>query len=276
VQQVALALTGWTYVGSGTNNWENFSGPMVPRDVNHDLRAKAFLGCSLPAGQTAQQDLNATLDCIFAHPNVGPFIGLRLIRQLVKSNPSPAYVRGSAVFNNNGSGTRGDLKAVVRAMLTDPRPATTAPPPTAAACATRSSTSSSPWCGAGRQHPGHQPVGLGASAAPGRAVLSPPSVFGFYSPLFRCPQHRWRARVPDLHAHRGRAARQPDVADPDPEPRRRRRNMDLTPLRRRGRQHRPRWWTRWTRRCCTAACRRGCAAEHDPGRRTRAPTPARG
>jgi uncharacterized protein (DUF1800 family) len=92
VQQVALALTGWTYVGSGTNNWENFSGPMVPRDVNHDLRAKAFLGCSLPAGQTAQQDLNATLDCIFRHPNVGPFIGLRLIRQLVKSNPSPAYV----------------------------------------------------------------------------------------------------------------------------------------------------------------------------------------
>ena len=187
VQQLALALTGWTYAGSGDNNWENFSGPMVPRDINHDTRAKAFLGCVLPAGQTAQQELNAALDCVFKHPNVGPFVSLRLIRQLVKSNPSPAYVaRVATVFNNNGSGIRGDLRAVVRALLTDAE--------------ARDDTSSAD---AGRlRDPVQQVVALvralGGSISPtngmswelsrtGEAVLAPPSVFGFYSPLFRVP-----------------------------------------------------------------------------------------
>lgn len=187
VQQLALALTGWTYAGSGNNNWENFSGPMVPRDVNHDMRAKRFLGCSLPANQGAVADLNAALDCIFQHPNVGPFVATRLIRQLVKSNPSPAYVaRVSAVFNHNGSGVRGDLKAVVRAILTD-------------AEARDDSTSAS----GGRLRDPVQQVtalvrSLGGSISAshlmgwdldraGQAVLAPPSVFGFYSPLFRVP-----------------------------------------------------------------------------------------
>jgi hypothetical protein len=187
VQQVALAMTGWTYAGTGTNNWENFSGPMVPRDVNHDMRAKAFLGCSLPANQTTQQDMNAALDCIFAHPNVGPFISLRLIRSLVKSNPSPAYVqRISTVFNNNGSGVRGDLKAVVSAILKDPE----ARNDTADANSGRlkdpiyhvistvralggsiSATNQSAW----------------SFSRTGQTPMSPPSVFGFYSPLFRAP-----------------------------------------------------------------------------------------
>ena len=59
VQQSALAMTGWTYIGNGNNNWENFAGPMVPRDVNHDMRAKCFLGCNLPAGQGVRADLKA-------------------------------------------------------------------------------------------------------------------------------------------------------------------------------------------------------------------------
>lgn len=188
VQQVALAMTGWTYAGSGNNNWENFSGPMVPRDVNHDMRAKSLLGCSLPANQTTQQDMNAALDCIYAHPNVGPFISLRLIRSLVKSNPSPAYVqRVSAVFNNNGGGVRGDLKAVVRAILKDAEARNDTADLTSgrlkdpiyhivsmvrALGGSVSATNQSAW----------------SFSRTGQTPLSPPSVFSFYSPLFRAPQ----------------------------------------------------------------------------------------
>jgi uncharacterized protein (DUF1800 family) len=78
-------------------------------------------GGLLGPGGTARSDLTFALDNIFHHPNVGPFIGKQLIQRLVTSNPSPAYVgRVSAVFNNDGSGTRGNLKAVVKAILLDP------------------------------------------------------------------------------------------------------------------------------------------------------------
>jgi len=75
----------------------------------------------LPAGQTQAQDLQLGLDVIFNHPNVGPFIAQRLIQHLVTSNPSPGYIsRVAAVFANNGRGGRGDMKAVVQAILLDP------------------------------------------------------------------------------------------------------------------------------------------------------------
>ncbi len=75
---------------------------------------------TLPAGQTAQLDIENAIDNIFNHPNVGPFIGRQLIQRLVTSNPTPAYVgRVTAAFNNNGSNVRGDMKAVIRAILTD-------------------------------------------------------------------------------------------------------------------------------------------------------------
>jgi uncharacterized protein (DUF1800 family) len=74
----------------------------------------------LPAGQSGQQDINDAIDVVFNHSNVGPFIAIRLIQRLTTSNPSPAYVqRVAEMFNNNGSGVRGDLGAVVRAILTD-------------------------------------------------------------------------------------------------------------------------------------------------------------
>lgn len=73
------------------------------------------------SGVTAQQDLETALDNVFNHPNVGPFVGKQLIQRLVTSNPSPSYVgRVAAAFNNNGLGVRGDMKAVIRAILTDP------------------------------------------------------------------------------------------------------------------------------------------------------------
>jgi hypothetical protein len=76
---------------------------------------------TLRANQSAARDLNDGLDNIFLDPNVGPFIGRQLIQHLVTSNPSPDYVaRITRVFNDNGSGVRGDLKSVVKAILLDP------------------------------------------------------------------------------------------------------------------------------------------------------------
>jgi uncharacterized protein (DUF1800 family) len=77
-------------------------------------------GTVLPAGQTAEEDLSGALNNIFNHPNVGPFVCKQLIQHLVTSTPSPAYVaRVAAVFANNGSGVRGDMQAVIRAILED-------------------------------------------------------------------------------------------------------------------------------------------------------------
>ncbi len=91
-------------------------------DDFHSVGTKAiFDDVVIPAGQSGTDDVEQALDEIFNHPNVGPFIAIRLIQQLVKSNPSPAYIRRVAtVFNNNGKGTRGDLQAVVKAILLDP------------------------------------------------------------------------------------------------------------------------------------------------------------
>ena len=82
---------------------------------------KILTGKILPAGRPAGQDLKDTLDTLFNHPNVGPFIGKQLIQRFVTSNPSPGYVsRVAAKFADNGAGTRGDMKAVITAVLTDP------------------------------------------------------------------------------------------------------------------------------------------------------------
>jgi len=120
----AHVFTGWSYppAGSGFYANPNFAGPMLPYDSNHDKGAKLLLnGVTLAAGGNIQDDLNAGLQNIFNHPNVGPFISKQLIQKLVTSNPSSDYVtRVTTVFNDNGSGVRGDLKAVVSAILLDP------------------------------------------------------------------------------------------------------------------------------------------------------------
>jgi uncharacterized protein (DUF1800 family) len=129
VQAYARALTGWTYANatggvptSFPNGVPNFDQPMQPIEVSHEMSTKALLnGVTLPAGQTAEQDLDGVIDSIFNHPNVGPFVGRQLIQHLVTGNPSAAYVgRVAAVFANNGSGVRGDMKAVLTAILNDP------------------------------------------------------------------------------------------------------------------------------------------------------------
>jgi len=87
---------------------------------------------TIPAGGTAEQDLDALLDALMSQPTMAPFVSQQLIQHLVTSNPSPAYIqRVSQVFKNNGKGVTGDLKAVVTAILTDPE-ARAADDPTAA------------------------------------------------------------------------------------------------------------------------------------------------
>ena len=127
IEGFSRAFTGWTYptkAGSASQsmNDEYYTGPMESRDDTHEPGTKALLnGTVLPAGQGATRDLEAALDNIAQHPNVGPFIGSRLIQALVKSNPSPAYVQRVAnAFADDGQGKRGELKAVVRAVLLDP------------------------------------------------------------------------------------------------------------------------------------------------------------
>jgi len=96
--------------------------PMKMFDYYHAKGEKNILpGVTIPAGQDGMADIQQTLDVLFNHQNVAPFLSTRLIQHLVKSNPSPAYVKRVAmVFNNNGSGERGDLKAVITAILLDP------------------------------------------------------------------------------------------------------------------------------------------------------------
>ena len=86
----------------------------------HSPEAKSFLGTTIPAGTGAADTLKQALDTLANHPNVGPFFGKQMIQRLVTSNPSPAYVqRVASVFNDDGSGRRGNLAAVFKAVLLD-------------------------------------------------------------------------------------------------------------------------------------------------------------
>lgn len=94
--------------------------PMAITASRHSTLGSTFLGTSVPANTPGPAALKIALDALFNHANVGPFIGKQLIQRLVTSNPSPAYVaRVTAAFNNNGAGVRGDMRAVIRAIMLD-------------------------------------------------------------------------------------------------------------------------------------------------------------
>ena len=123
---LARVFTGWDFdlqgqnVGSGTATPDFVRRPMIQVPGRYETGAKTFLGTTIPAGTDAVTCLSTALDTIFAHQNVAPFFSRQLIQRLVTSNPSPAYVaRIAAVFADDGSGTRGNLKAVIRALLLD-------------------------------------------------------------------------------------------------------------------------------------------------------------
>ncbi len=126
IEEFARVFTGWILAPAFGSGIPNYRDPMVVRvsrgsEVDHDTDEKHLLGGAVvAAGLSARQDLEAALDNIFYHPNVAPFICKQLIQHLVTSNPSPAYVaRIANVFDDDGEGVRGDLKAVVRAILVD-------------------------------------------------------------------------------------------------------------------------------------------------------------
>jgi uncharacterized protein (DUF1800 family) len=119
----AHVFTGWVLPGAGGN----YVSPMVVRASDHATGQKLLLeNAVIPAVGTAttagcQAELAAALDVIFHHPNTGPFVSRQLIQRMVTANPSPGYVwRVAKVFANNGRGGRGDLGAVVKAILLDP------------------------------------------------------------------------------------------------------------------------------------------------------------
>jgi len=130
ISELAKVFTGFswyhptptnnTFFG-GSRNVNSYVLPMIPYPFYHSTSQKSFLGTVIPAGAANPAgDLRIALDAIFNHANVGPFIGKQLIQRLVTSNPSPSYVaRVAAVFANDGQGVRGDMKAVITAILTD-------------------------------------------------------------------------------------------------------------------------------------------------------------
>jgi len=193
IEGFAHVLTGWTYPPlpgalPRTHNPKNYLADMSPVDTNHDKGAKQLLaGTVLPGGQAIQDDLAQAIHNVFMHPNVGPFVGKQLIQKLVTGNPTPQYVaRTAAVFNDNGVGVRGDLKAVVRAILTDPE--------------ARGAVKLDPAYGKLREpvlfmtgaaralgtqsdgvYFGQQAKGLGQN------LFYPPSVFNYYPPTYLLP-----------------------------------------------------------------------------------------
>ncbi len=136
ISGMARVFTGWSWacgaVNSGCFNNGSTGGvsdpdryvkPMMAYPPYHSTEAKSFLGVTIPVQTTANPaaSLKVALDTLADHANTAPFISKQLIQRLVSSNPSPAYVQSvAAVFANNGSGVRGDLKAVVKAILTHP------------------------------------------------------------------------------------------------------------------------------------------------------------
>ncbi|HEY5801294.1 MAG TPA: DUF1800 family protein [Burkholderiaceae bacterium] len=188
IAEFARALSGWTYVGARPDgvNWEDFSGPLQPRDNYHDKAAKQLLGSVLPAGQNVQQDLDGVMRDLFQHPNLPPFVATRLIRSLVTSNPSPDYIRRVADVFSHGPRGRGDLAATLSAVLLDPEARQDAP------AATQGHLKDPMLHSLGLVR------ALGATVNDptnlffnylqlGQKLLNAPSVFSFYSPLTRLP-----------------------------------------------------------------------------------------
>jgi uncharacterized protein (DUF1800 family) len=124
ITEFAKVFTGLGLQGPGAS-FGGYPGdrtlPMRMYEIHHEPGPKTLLnGFTIPAGQTGIEDVEDAVTHLAEHPNAGPFIATRLIQRLVRSNPSPAYVeRVAAVFADDGAGARGNLGAVVRAILMD-------------------------------------------------------------------------------------------------------------------------------------------------------------
>ncbi len=192
VTNMAKVLTGWTYptapgAAAKNNNPAYYFGDMIPVDAEHDTSAKTiFNNVTIPAGQSAEMDLESLLDALMNQPTMAPFVSRQLIQHLVTSNPSPAYIeRVAEVFQSSS----GDMQAVITAILLDPE----------ARAGDDSRAPANPTFGHMRE-----PVlfmanilrglntTLGASSAiynqateMGQQLFYSPSVFSYFSPLYR-------------------------------------------------------------------------------------------
>ncbi|MBL8236050.1 MAG: DUF1800 family protein [Bryobacterales bacterium] len=190
ILELSRVFTGWTYpdttAGQPTRlNQPRYDRAMEAVEAFHDTGAKRFLGTDVAPGMTAAQDLDNALQIIFRHPNVGPFISRQLIQRMVTSNPSPAYIGAvAAVFANNGAGVRGDLRAVVRAILTHPE---------AQLGGATAGKLAEPALFMTRQlraiggNVADYPFLSDLSVEMGQRIFHSPSVFNYYSPNYRIP-----------------------------------------------------------------------------------------
>ena len=194
IEGFAHVYTGWTYAGAPSFEQarptvQNQVVPMQLYPDFHDTGPKLLLnGVTLPARNDGNQDLADALDNIFNHPNVGPFIAVRLIQRLTTSNPSPGYVnRVASVFNNDGTGTRGNLGAVVRAILMDPEARPDMPMEIDGKLKEPLLRITQLWKNYdAASASGRYPIGF-AYILLGQGPLQSPSVFNFFSPFYAPP-----------------------------------------------------------------------------------------
>ena len=200
IEAFARSFTGWNYADAGTWDRRPFTGadvisPMLPFQSFHDTEPKTLLnGLTTPANQGARADLEMALDNIFNHSNVGPFIVKQLITRLITSNPTPAYVqRIATVFNDDGNGERGNLQAVIRALLLDDEARSVPTSNTYGKLREPVLRLSNLWRAFNIQPGSNSDRGEFTTSSPalenldvttGQAVLKSPSVFNFFQPSY--------------------------------------------------------------------------------------------
>ena len=190
---LARVFTGWDFdLAGGTAATPDYQRrPMIQVPSRHESGAKSFLGTTIAAGTDGATSLGLALDALFAHPNIAPFISRQLIQRLVTSNPSPAYTaRVAAVFANDGTGSKGNLRAVLEAILLDDEARNVATAPgggklrepmlrfLAWARAFNASSASDAWAIGNTTDPGTRL---------GQSPLRSPSVFNFFRPGYVPP-----------------------------------------------------------------------------------------
>ncbi len=118
VSQLARVFTGLSLATSVSTTPDRYRVPLIMNAALNETGSATFLGTTTSGGGLAA--IKVALDTLFAHPNMPPFVSKQLIQHLVTSNPSSTYIgRVANIFADNGSGVRGDMKAVIRAILLD-------------------------------------------------------------------------------------------------------------------------------------------------------------